>query len=145
MSVLRCSAHIDTILNFSYQNSTIKEILATIKRKNLKPDVLVCTGISGIVPTVLVGAKLKKKICIIRKKKSEYSEYDIEGYIPEENDKYLIIDDQIYTGNTLKRILEKLEKEHLSNKNCIGIILYTGTNMSDGYLSKEFGIKQYIT
>jgi len=71
-----------------------------------KFDSIAVTGISGMFG-YLLAQRLKKNIVIVRKG-SCHSSYKVEMLkLPE---KYIVVDDLIETGNTLKRIKKEINK-----------------------------------
>lgn len=82
---------------------------------------IVCTGLSGILVGVALADHTKREFAIVRKPNEEtHSSYSVEGYILDE---YVIVDDFMDGGETVKRILEKMSDRTLQSV-CRGILLY---------------------
>jgi adenine/guanine phosphoribosyltransferase-like PRPP-binding protein len=79
---------------------------------------LVFRGISGIGIGVLVAHKTGRKFAIVRKEHESSHGYRVEGHI---STKYIIVDDFISRGETIKEI-RSVMSNHASN--CAGVILY---------------------
>jgi len=102
----------------------------TVKRKKavnriatqLPADVgIVCTGLSGILVGVALANKTKRPFAIVRKPgDNTHSSFTVEGYL---FDQYVIVDDFIEYGGTIRRILREMYK-HNDESECRGIMLY---------------------
>lgn len=113
--------HTTVLLNHKKRNSFIKQ--ATINLKNIHEtfDTIACCGTSGLLVVSQIAESLNKNILIIRKKhESKYSPFLYEGVIPE---KYIIIDDLICSGSTVKHILKTVRDES-PNSICLGIYVF---------------------
>ena len=113
--------HTTVLLNHKKRNSFIKQ--ATINLKNIHEtfDTIACCGTSGLLVVSQIAESLNKNILIIRKKhESKYSPFLYEGVIPE---KYIIIDDLICSGSTVKHILKTVRDES-PNSICLGVYVF---------------------
>lgn len=122
--MFRTSYHDKSFLSTERQKA-IKFVSKTI-RKHFKSDSvgLALTGISGMLIGIPAADACDKQFCIIRKdadlKGESHAAFLVEGHILE---KYVIIDDWINTGKTIKRIMKEVENV-LPYSECVGIILY---------------------
>ena len=65
---------------------------------------------SGVIIAVAVADRLKKKLILVRKQGEKTHGKDLESSVGiGRKFRYIIIDDQIDTGATIDRILEKIE------------------------------------
>lgn len=72
-------------------------------------DTIAFTGMSGALFAPIVAYKLHKEIVAIRKPRDgSHSDYDTEGYL--HASKYIIIDDFVSSGRTVKRIIKEMLK-----------------------------------
>lgn len=92
---------------------------------------LVVTGISGMAIGFPLASKLNLEICVVRKDGDSVNAMrKVEGYIPQGD--YLILDDFIGMGTTVRRIMATIQKESPTSR-CIGILLYTDKRWSGGW------------
>lgn len=117
-------------LHSIYQNVDYTKLVnAAIRRTKeiavkVKFDAIAFTGTSGAAMAYPLSYKLKIPLICVRKDKSNYqnySDYDIEGIINAK--KYLIVDDFMSSGDTVRRIISKI-KERMPIAKPIGILLY---------------------
>ncbi len=95
---------------------------AKIKLSSLDYDTFVSCGLSGNLMAPHIAKALKKNICVIRKEKEQCHDFSlIVGYKPK---KYVIVDDFISLGGTVKYILNILDNI-LPRPECIAIFLYS--------------------
>lgn len=95
------------------------EILAF--RKKTSVDAIAFTGHSGSAVAYPLSCKLRIPLVCIRKGKS-HSSHIYEGVCPVGN--YIIVDDFIDTGRTIRRI-KKQVREYSKSANLVGIFLYS--------------------
>jgi orotate phosphoribosyltransferase-like protein len=117
-----------TYLYNCFDPSTLKKlvnkIVKAIKESGIEFDGFVFRGLSGILIGVPVAMKLNKPYAVVRKKtESSHSDYLVEGWTPY---KYIIIDDFICSGLTIKNILFEVKKESLKHikPECVGLFLW---------------------
>ena len=88
-------------------------------RKNFGIDAIIVTGVSGNVIGGAISFLTGIPLIIVRKDEKNHSGYEIE-YADSldrlENLRYIIIDDLIDTGSTIKRIQEKIDRKFNDNK-----------------------------
>jgi adenine/guanine phosphoribosyltransferase-like PRPP-binding protein len=91
-------------------------------------DVVVGTGLSGTMGLVPLKQKTGCDILAIRKRETKCHGSTLESSLPRypvKHYRYLILDDFISSGATVRRIWDELEKEE-HRWECVGIILYGG-------------------
>ena len=82
---------------------------------------IVCTGLSGILIGVPAADRLRREFAIVRKEcDSLHACQQVEGYRFTE---YVIVDDFIHSGDTLRRIIDTMQHSDLKGV-CKGILLY---------------------
>lgn len=100
-------------------------------------DAIVFCGVSGalVAPTV---AHLTGKSIIVVRKESElcHSSMKIESSNTRCS-KYVIVDDFIATGTTVRFIIEQMLKAPFSKSKCVGIITYSSKGKWDEYGESE--------
>lgn len=98
-----------------------KEVLDNLKKrlKKLDFDTIVFSGMSGALIAPSLADALKKKLVMVRKDSDiTHSCYRLEGDLG--GCRYIIIDDQISSGETIKRIIRKMKEED-SQKELVGV------------------------
>lgn len=117
------SDYLDTPLD----KNELREIIFDLKQKlkNVKFDAIAFCGNSGALVAPILAYELNKYILLVRKKsESCHSLYSVEGLYPgKKKYKYIILDDQIESGRTVKAIYNEIS-EYSSNLVCVGIVLY---------------------
>lgn len=102
----------------------VEKIVATYPKK----VGIVCTGLSGILIGVTVASEMKRAFAIVRKAgEKSHADYEVEGY---KMDEYIVVDDFLVTGDTIKRIIRKMNERNDST--CRAIILYRGKSYGRG-------------
>ncbi len=115
------ASHTSQILNHKVRNQIIIEAFSNLKKISDTFDSIACCGISGLVVVPQIAELLKKHIVIIRKSNERcYSNFDIEGVSPY---RYIIIDDLVCSGGTVRHIKNTIKKECPIAK-CIGVYCY---------------------
>ena len=112
-------------------------------------DVILVSGASGLLVGPIVSHLLEKPIGIIRKnqdKEPRHSWREYEGL--EHYWKYVVVDDLIDSGETLKRIVDVA---HYRNPNsvCAGLVMYNqsrfgNSSIENGVLGEIFPNQQFI-
>ena len=93
--------------------------------RKLKFDAIVVTGLSGAGIGFPVAYKTGIPIVYVRKSKVDTHGNDIEGMnaLSLMRDlKYIILDDLIATGKTVKKVMRTMRREY--HAECVGILLY---------------------
>lgn len=115
-----------------------KKIRAFKKKNNF--DVIAFTGSSGAALAYPLSYKLKIPLICIRKDKSSHFKEKIEGQFEFKN--YIIVDDFISSGATIKKIMREIDYHcfcsiyHNSGiPKCVGIYLYDDKNKKHKYLN----------
>jgi adenine/guanine phosphoribosyltransferase-like PRPP-binding protein len=93
-------------------------------------DSVVCHGLSGVLVAPAIAKGLHKPIVIVRKKESTHG-YEIEIDYNVEVGRYLIIDDLVETGKTIRYIRKKLAWDYSTT--CAGVFFYDQSDDS-GFL-----------
>lgn len=102
--------------------------ITTMKKSKLDFDSIAVTGVSGLTFGSILAHRLNKNLIVVRKQTElTHSWCDIEG--EKTGKKYIIVDDQISSGDTVKSIITRL-RDHLSfeKMNCVGLYLYVHAN-----------------
>lgn len=115
----------------------LRSLKKLIKERKLDFDTIAVSGISGLLLGAPLSNAINKELVIVRKKddKNNHSGDKVEGY--SRPNRYVIVDDIISTGDTVKYIKKTLHKLHPKAK-FIGVLLHDGYRITDNpYISAE--------
>lgn len=130
------SCHTCHVLNHKYRNKIIIKSVCALRKISEDFDSIACCGVSGLLVVSQVAELLDKHIVIVRKKDDNcYSKYSTEGVAPF---RYIILDDLICSGNTVKHIKRTLKKEYPRSM-CVGAYCYLPEET--GYSADKEGSK----
>lgn len=105
------------------------EICKELRKTDREFDAIACRGVSGTVVGAAVASRLSKQLIVVRKPDVQsHSEYDVEGR-PYGFFKYIIIDDFVSTGETVREIIRNVEKNPINcwfddKPICTGVFTY---------------------
>lgn len=138
--ILQGCKHTTILLNHEERNRVINS--ASNFLCGVSFDSIVVCGTSGLLVGPQVSEKLNKNITMVRKKNEKrYSPFIIEGAYPNQ---YVILDDLVCSGSTLKHILHNIKEEYPTSK-CVGVYMYLreecGYAGSPEVFSRQFGVK----
>lgn len=143
----KCNGHavsyLERALYPDYNYDMIDRIVQRVKIYADEFDYIAMSGYSMATVAPIVAYKLKKRLCIVRKKKENaHSMYKAEFFYDEPDDEYnfAIIDDLVASGETVQRVLDALEPEgfHLAR-----VFLYTLPH-TRGYIKKALPDGSYV-
>ena len=119
--IIQGSSHTCHVLNHKVRNKIIIKAVCDLRKLSDNFDSIACCGTSGLMVVPQIAELLNKNIIMIRKKNEKcYSDFAIEGVKPF---RYIIVDDLICSGNTLRHITRTIEHEYERTK-CIGLYCY---------------------
>lgn len=120
------SSYLDNPLNIQRRKKILDMMVSMIVKSNIEFDTIVFTGMSGALISPSVADRLEKQVLLLRKDKDDcHSSCRMEGFYKCEN--YIIIDDQVSSGNTVLRIMEAMNNNNdwePKTKFCKGVFLY---------------------
>lgn len=119
-SIIQGASHTSRILNHRYRNKVIMGAYSHLNKLKIDYDSIACCGTSGLMVVPQIAELLKKNIIVVRKKKDGYSEFIVEGPASK---KYIIIDDLICSGDTVKHIVRSIRNETTISE-CVGVYSY---------------------
>lgn len=114
------ASHTCHVLNHKTRNKIIVEAVCKLRKIASEFDTIVCCGVSGLMVVPQIAELLNKHILIVRKDEKRYSEFRTEGVAPF---KYVVVDDLICSGDTIKHIKKTISEEY-SRAKCVGIYCY---------------------
>lgn len=129
------SSHTCHVLNHKARNKIIIKAVCDLRKIADSFDSIACCGVSGMMVVPQIAELLNKHIVVVRKGEKCYSEFRTEGVSPF---RYIILDDLICSGGTVKHI-KKVLKEEYSRSVCVGVYCYLPKECA--YRSDEDGSK----
>jgi adenine/guanine phosphoribosyltransferase-like PRPP-binding protein len=113
--------YLDTALDGELLDIAVRT--AQRKLNKYEFDSIACRGMSGTLFSGALASRMKKNLILVRKEKddSHASNMRVEGAI--ESEKYIIIDDFICSGQTIKAILDNV-KHFATSAQCVGVYFY---------------------
>jgi len=114
-----CS-HTSQVLNHKVRNKVIISAVCKLRKIKDSFDTIACCGISGLMVVPQIAEILDKHILLVRKNERCYSDFKLEGVAPY---RYIIIDDLICSGSTVRHIKSSIKEEHPIAK-CMGVYCY---------------------
>ena len=136
--VIQGSSHTCHVLNHKIRNKIIIKAVCDLRKISDSFDSIACCGVSGLMVVPQIAELLNKHIIVVRKGEKCYSEFRTEGVAPF---KYIIVDDLICSGSTVKHI-KKVLKDEYYRAQCIGVYCYLPNECA--YRSTEEGSKLCI-
>lgn len=144
------SGYLNKIMSLSGRKEICDSITLAIANSGLDYQGIAVSGVSGLVIGPIIAAALNKHLIIVRKeidKENSHASYLVEenivdgGLVRFQN--YIIIDDLICNGTTIKRILLNIKNlnnhgmDALSQSNCKGIFLYERHGVSSDTIQRD--------
>ena len=129
------ASHTCHVLNHKNRNKIIIKAVCDLRKISDSFDSIACCGVSGLMVVPQIAELLNKNIVVVRKGERCYSEFRTEGVAPF---RYIILDDLICSGSTVKHIKKVLKNEY-SRSECIGIYCYLPNECA--YRANEEGSK----
>jgi adenine/guanine phosphoribosyltransferase-like PRPP-binding protein len=129
------SSHTCHVLNHKERNKIIIKAVCDLRKVADSFDSIACCGVSGLMVVPQIAELLNKHIIVVRKGEKCYSEFRTEGVAPF---RYIILDDLICSGGTVKHI-KRVLKEEYSRSQCMGVYCYLPNETA--YRADEEGSK----
>lgn len=130
------ASHTCRVLNHKVRNKIIIKAVCDLRKISDNFDSIVCCGTSGLMVAPQVCEILDKHIVVVRKPDTKsYSDFFMEGVMPF---RYVIIDDLICSGSTI-RLIKNTIYEESPRARCIGVYCYMPEET--GYQSTQEGSK----
>lgn len=117
----------------------VKEVRSL--RRKLGFDAIAFTGSSGAALAFPLSFLLELPLIHVRKGRSHYYGGAIEGTISSK--RYLIVDDFIESGSTIRRIIRKIDSALNNQAQPVGVYLYVNDNREDEFVYKTKTIPVY--
>lgn len=125
MSAIR-SEYMTGQLSGEILETIIDDVVRTIKKSKIDFDAIAFRGVSGALVAPAVAAELHKPLLLVRKNsESSHSLYQVEG-CDKYKCRYIIIDDFVCSGSTIKAIVNDINDEFRSEDyRPVGLFLYS--------------------
>lgn len=119
--IIQGASHTCHVLNHKIRTKIIIKAVCDLRKISDDFDSIACCGSSGLMVVPQVAELLNKNIVLVRKEQEKrYSNFAIEGIAPF---RYIILDDLICSGDTIRHIQRTIKDEHPRSK-CIGLYCY---------------------
>lgn len=119
--IIQGASHTCHVLNHRTRNKIIIKAVCDLRKISDEFDSIACCGSSGLMVVPQVAELLNKNILLIRKETEKcYSNFAIEGIAPF---RYIILDDLICSGNTVRHIKGTIRSEY-ERARCVGLYCY---------------------
>lgn len=119
--IIKGASHTCRVLNHKVRNKIIIKAVCDLRKISNEFDSIACCGVSGLMVVPQIAELLNKNIVLVRKKNDKcYSDFTIEGVKPF---RYIIVDDLICSGDTIRHIRRNIEDEYDKTK-CVGLYCY---------------------
>lgn len=109
-------------------NKAVRRLRHLKSRGKVQFDAIAFTGLSGSLIAPSVADRLGVGLVVVRKRNSIHSYRQVESTYDPSISSYVIIDDLVCDGTTIRRIL-KLVKKWVGDIECNGLYLYSPTSM----------------
>lgn len=120
------------------RKKVIKGLITLIEKSRVKFDGVAARGVSGLLFAPIIADHFDKTIIVSRKKgEDSHASEEVAGDGNVSN--YIIVDDLIGRGNTMRNILSSLK-----DAKCVGIFLYAVDNYIDAKTAAKFQEEQII-
>ena len=114
-----------------------EDVADTIMNEGVKFDAIACRGVSGLMIAAPVALLLDKPLIVVRKSiEGSHSSFMVEGYLPRRL-RYIIIDDFVETGDTIRQIIEEISAFYLDSRKRGEKFVAQDVATSDAYFRKE--------
>jgi orotate phosphoribosyltransferase len=117
---IRGASHTCRVLNHKARTKAIIKSVCHLRPMAHTFDSIVCCGTSGLLVAPQIAEILDKHIIVVRKDQKCYSEFLVEGVAP---NRYIIIDDFICKGYTVRHIMDSISEDSPSSR-CYGVYCY---------------------
>ena len=136
---MQSSSHLFDVLNPEERQNVINWIVQALEGKKDEFDAIAVSGSSGLLVGPSVADHLQKNIILVRTNKGGHSDYLVEG--PKDG-RYVIVDDLIDTGRTVKRIVRGIHTQLCEHSQCVGLVMYHSCQREIAF-GKRLGKRQY--
>lgn len=120
----RCAYYLEETLSHAGQIKAARNIVAWYRKSGIKANAVAFTGLSGALVAPLVAARLRLPMVAVRKGEKNHSNFTVESSLSYDAAlNYIVVDDLISSGETLRRIVEEVSKRN-EGSTCLGVFCY---------------------
>lgn len=138
----------EEIFNRDLCKATVKKVVADIRalKKELGFNTIVITGISGAGMGFIVGYQTGIPVVFVRKPEDNTHGNLIEGPDDHTMKKYIILDDFVSSGDTVRRVVKTIQKRAIIAEDikCVGVYQFKERNARKSSLSMNGVVKGSI-
>jgi orotate phosphoribosyltransferase len=125
------SCYLEQCFNLQDVRKMVRTLAIRLKPHRKNFDAIACQGWSGALIAPILALRLNKPMIVVRKPgENPHSTYKVEGYL--QSTRYVIVDDFVRTGNTVRRIMSEIYEEQQRIRyypvpqpsSCYGLALY---------------------
>lgn len=110
-------------LDHTLRELAVDDSVTALRRSGLEFSTIVACGLSGALVAPAVAARMKKDLVFVRKGESTHG-HQVEIDMTRDIGDYVIIDDLVEFGRTIKRIRQALDGPNKFGGNCVGVHFY---------------------
>jgi adenine/guanine phosphoribosyltransferase-like PRPP-binding protein len=118
--IIQGASHTCHVLNHKIRNKIIIKAVCDLRKITKDFDSIACCGVSGLMVVPQIAEILNKNILVVRKDERRYSDFTTEGVAPF---RYVVIDDLICSGKTIKHITDTIKEEY-PRARALGVYCY---------------------
>lgn len=118
--IIQGASHTCHVLNHKIRNKIIIKAVCDLRKITKEFDSIACCGVSGLMVVPQIAEILNKNILVVRKDEKRYSDFATEGVAPF---RYVVIDDLICSGKTVKHITNTIKEEY-PRARALGVYCY---------------------
>jgi adenine/guanine phosphoribosyltransferase-like PRPP-binding protein len=118
--IIQGASHTCHVLNHKVRNKIIIKAVCDLRKIAKDFDSIACCGVSGLMVVPQIAEILNKNILVVRKDERRYSDFTTEGVAPF---RYVVIDDLICSGKTIKHITDTIKEEY-PRARALGVYCY---------------------
>jgi adenine/guanine phosphoribosyltransferase-like PRPP-binding protein len=118
--IIQGASHTCHVLNHKVRNKIIIKAVCDLRKISKDFDSIACCGVSGLMVVPQIAEILNKNILVVRKDERRYSDFTTEGVAPF---RYVVIDDLICSGKTIKHITDTIKEEY-PRARALGVYCY---------------------
>jgi adenine/guanine phosphoribosyltransferase-like PRPP-binding protein len=118
--IIQGASHTCHVLNHKIRNKIIIKAVCDLRKISKDFDSIACCGVSGLMVVPQIAEILNKNILVVRKDERRYSDFTTEGVAPF---RYVVIDDLICSGKTIKHITDTIKEEY-PRARALGVYCY---------------------
>ena len=137
----RTASHLRPALSIGERKVAVAKAFNTLSGSGLKIDMLVATGISGIVFGTSLADMMNLPLAIVRKQEMPMScsGKNVEGPDnPYQEISWVFVDDLISSGTTYRRVITAMDQRYTGYHKLVGIMLYKD------WFESDYGVRSLV-